>query len=116
MLTVVAPSIKNGKPSARTLHVEYIDYGFDLPTLIIEEPAPRSKKVEAYSVEEFDAAADFSGRAFTLVRADKKESYAVLVSRDPRQQHCDCAGWAYGRGKPCKHITALTQLIASKTL
>jgi hypothetical protein len=59
------------------------------------------------------------GRAFRLVKdgtagADAtSESYDVLVCRDPRGHRCDCKGFIYGRGKPCKHIAAALALIAN---
>jgi hypothetical protein len=67
-----------------------------------------------YRVVEF--ATDW-GRGFRLVKDGtpgtdaESEAYDVLVCHDPRQHRCDCKGFTYGRGKPCKHITAALAVI-----
>jgi hypothetical protein len=85
-----------------------------------------------YRVTEF--ATDW-GRGFHLTKDGTpgsdaaSESYDVLVCRDPlpdcgpaaggshREGHrCDCKGFTFGRGKPCKHITAALALLANEWL
>lgn len=68
-----------------------------------------------YTVTEFDT--DW-GRGFHLAKLTpgsdaESEAYDVLVCRDPRQSRCDCKGFTYGRGKPCKHVAAALALIAN---
>jgi hypothetical protein len=70
-----------------------------------------------YAVAEFPTT--WSGRAFRLVKHDggtdpESESYHVVVSPDPRQHRCDCKGWTFGRGRPCKHVLACVSLIENR--
>lgn len=68
-----------------------------------------SRMVSVYDVTEF--LTKWSGRAFQLVKAGGEEAYNVFVARDGRNHECDCAGFAYGRGKPCRHIEAMKAVI-----
>jgi SWIM zinc finger len=68
-----------------------------------------------YRVAEFPC--DWDGRAFRMVKAGEgsdpeSDSYDVFCSRSQVHQ-CSCKGFAYGRGKPCKHIAAGLALIAN---
>src|SRR4051794_24428386 len=62
-----------------------------------------------YGVVELPVGRGFGGRAVKLSKADG-EVYCVRVGTRPGDHSCDCAGFAYGRGKPCKHLAALTAL------
>ena len=42
-----------------------------------------------------------------LTKAGGEESYVVTVGT------CDCAGYTFGRGKPCKHIDAVGCLLGN---
>jgi hypothetical protein len=65
-----------------------------------------------YALTEFPVGAGFgAGRAVRLDKADGSESYGVFVAADGRHHQCDCAGFAYGRGKPCKHIDGVQALL-----
>ena len=72
-----------------------------------------------YRVTEF--ATDW-GRAFHFTKDGtpgtdaQSEAYDVLVCRDPRGHRCDCKGFSYGHGRPCKHITAALALIENQWL
>lgn len=75
--------------------------------LIIEKP----RVMATYAVREFPS--PWHGRAFHFEcrggQTDKEgaaEGYDVFVARNERDHRCDCKGFAYGRGKPCKHIMA----------
>lgn len=59
-----------------------------------------------YAVCELPVGRGFTGRAFKLTKADG-EIYCVRVGERPGDVSCDCAGFTFGRGKPCKHITAV---------
>ena len=70
-----------------------------------------------YAVREFKTL--WAGRAFKLdvIRGGtdpESERYDVLVARDGRGHLCDCKGFSYGRGKPCKHIAALAAVIENR--
>jgi hypothetical protein len=63
----------------------------------------------AYAVTEFGTA--WEGRAFHLVKEGRgtdpeSSAYDVFIHRGGQDHQCSCAGFAYGRGKPCKHILA----------
>jgi hypothetical protein len=66
---------------------------------------------KAYTVTEFSTTWD--GRAFTLTKADGDESYNVFVGRDWSAYQCDCAGFCYGRDKPCRHVLAMVAVLAN---
>lgn len=72
--------------------------------------------VVEYRVHEFGN--DFHGRSFKLTKLASEdtedESYAVFVG--DHETHCDCKGYAYGRGKPCKHIEAVRSLLSNHWL
>ncbi|MBA4191972.1 MAG: hypothetical protein C0467_28670 [Planctomycetaceae bacterium] len=79
--------------------------------LSIEAP----RKCAVYVVVEFQTA--WAGRAFHFEclggQSDKdslKGGYDVFIGR-PHETRCDCKGWAYGRGKPCRHIAAVRAII-----
>jgi hypothetical protein len=67
-----------------------------------------------YRVEELPAP---DGRAFRFTKADKRagdaegDDYTPFVGRVPRLDTCDCKGFVFGRGKPCKHLNAARSLI-----
>jgi predicted nucleic acid-binding Zn finger protein len=63
-----------------------------------------------YGVCELPVGKGFSGRAVKLSKADG-EVYCVRVGERAGDDHCDCKGFSYGRGKPCKHISALAALL-----
>ncbi len=67
-----------------------------------------------YAVTEFPTPWD--GRAFHLVKESEgtdaeSDSYDVFCHRGGQDHQCSCKGFAYGRGKPCKHIAAGLALI-----
>jgi SWIM zinc finger len=69
-----------------------------------------------YTVTEFPTAWD--GRAFHFEKftegSDRdSEAYDVFCSRNGQDQQCQCKGFTYGRGRPCKHIAAAQALIAN---
>jgi hypothetical protein len=69
-----------------------------------------------YTVNEFRT--DWTGRGFRLEKveggSDKEETaYNVFCSRDGSHV-CDCKGFYYGKGKPCKHINAVLALIENQ--
>lgn len=47
---------------------------------------------------------------YRLTKAGGVESYVVTVGQ------CDCAGFTYGKGEPCKHIDAVQCLLANRWL
>lgn len=64
-----------------------------------------------YLIVETDAA---GGRAFHLAKVTpgtdaESEEYSVFVGR--AGSSCSCKGFAYGRGKPCKHLLAVAALL-----
>jgi hypothetical protein len=68
----------------------------------------RSRTV--YHVREEQTA--WEGRAFRLdvIRGGtdpESEFYHVFAGVNPADRSCDCKGFTYGRGKPCKHISAI---------
>lgn len=72
-----------------------------------------------YAVAEFPT--EWAGTAAKLVKfvdtpgQDREsESYEVYVGK-PHDQ-CSCKGFAYGRGKPCRHIEALKAIVANNWL
>ncbi len=65
-----------------------------------------------YQIAEFQTPWD--GRAFHFTclggqtdRESIPEGYDVFLSHSGREFHCGCKGFAYGRGKPCKHIESV---------
>ena len=70
-----------------------------------------------YTVTEFST--PWEGRAFHLVKQSEGtdptcDSYDVFCHRAGQDNQCSCAGFAYGRGKPCKHILACQALISNR--
>jgi hypothetical protein len=67
-----------------------------------------------YRVEELPAP---DGRAFRFSKTDKAagdpegDDYTPFVGRVTRLDTCDCRGFIFGRGKPCKHVNAARALI-----
>ncbi len=65
---------------------------------------------------------DWNGRAFHLTKlaggTDREnEAYDVFVCTGPKDSHqCDCKGFAFGKGKPCKHVNAARVLVESNRL
>ncbi|WP_439625956.1 SWIM zinc finger family protein [Gemmata sp.] len=81
--------------------------------LVIERP----RAVATYAVAEFQT--PWEGRAFHLVclggQSDAgAESYDVFAARNGQDHRCDCKGFSYGRGKPCKHVLAALALLANE--
>lgn len=75
------------------------------------------RAVSTYGVREIETA--WAGRAFRLdvLRGGtdpESESYDVFAAADGRTDHCDCKGFAYGRGKPCKHLLAVRALVENR--
>jgi hypothetical protein len=67
-----------------------------------------------YRVTEFGTA--WNGRAFHLIKDGsgtdpESDSYDVYCGRNGQDHQCSCKGFAYGRGKPCKHVLAVQALI-----
>lgn len=61
----------------------------------------------------------WEGRAFRLdiVRGGtdpESESYNVFAAANPQDRQCDCKGFSYGRGRPCKHIAAVEALLENQ--
>jgi len=80
--------------------------------LSIEAP----RKCACYAVCEFPTT--WAGRAFHFEcfggqsdRDSLTEGYDVFFARNPRETRCDCKGFAFGKGKPCKHIEAVRAII-----
>lgn len=77
----------------------------------------RGQDSATYLLTEFPPDAGFGdGRAFRLDKADGSEGYNLFVAANPQDCLCDCAGFAYGRGRPCKHVTALRALLENNWL
>ncbi len=59
------------------------------------------------------------GRAFRLAKLDpaagdpEGDAYTPVVGRVPALDACDCKGFLFGRGKPCKHLLAARSLLAN---
>ncbi len=73
----------------------------------------------SYLVVEFPTSWD--GRAFHLAKTNEgsdpgSESYDVFCGRNPRDCQCSCKGFAYGQGRPCKHIAAVSALLDNEAL
>ncbi len=69
-----------------------------------------------YNVTEFGTPWD--GRAFHLVKVGavtdgEKDSYDVYCSLTGQDHQCSCTGFAYGHGKPCKHVLSVQALIGN---
>ena len=86
----------------------------------------QSKKPTVYRVTLTPT--DWAGTAVQMTKADGSESYAVYVSNDRREVHCDCPGASYAAkrradkrhgdavdkdGACCKHADALLGLLAN---
>ncbi len=76
-----------------------------------------ARAVSTYGVREIRTA--WPGRAFRLdvIRGGtdpESESYDVFAADDPRGSHCDCKGFTYGRGRPCKHLLAVRALVENR--
>jgi hypothetical protein len=69
------------------------------------------KGVKTYLVTEFPT--NWDGRAFTLAKMDGSETYRLFVAPNEQDHQCDCAGFAYGRGKACRHIEAMRVVLGS---
>lgn len=72
-----------------------------------------------YLVVEFSTPWD--GRAFHMAKTsggtDREETgYDVFCGRNGQDRQCSCKGFAYGRGKPCKHIAAVSALLDNEAL
>jgi hypothetical protein len=70
-----------------------------------------------YAVAEFPT--NWDGRAFTFSKLDpetdpESDAYDVFVGPDPRACRCDCKGFAFGRGRPCKHVEAVRALLDNR--
>ena len=72
-----------------------------------------------YLVAEFPA--DLRGRAFHLAKVAgtpgtdaETDAYAVACGPAGEPVSCECKGFAYGRGKPCKHLVAVRALIENR--
>ncbi len=73
----------------------------------------------SYLVIEFGC--DGEGRAFHMAKVDEgtdreEVTYDVFCGRNPRDHQCSCKGFAFGRGKPCKHINAIAALLENEGL
>jgi hypothetical protein len=74
-----------------------------------------------YRVTEFATGSQgWDGRAFRLVKieggSDKEsEAYDVFCAAPGGHSLCDCKGFAYGKGKDCKHIAACREVIRLTT-
>jgi hypothetical protein len=80
--------------------------------VVIEAPG----KWCEYRLTEFPTGWD--GRGFRLDKLaagtdPESENYDVFVGRNRQDVRCDCKGFTYGRGKPCKHIAAVVALIGN---
>jgi hypothetical protein len=72
-----------------------------------------SRAVTTYTVREFKT--NWLGRAFRVTKGNG-EAYNVFAANDRRYSTCDCAGFAYGRGKPCRHLEAVYALLSNRWL
>jgi hypothetical protein len=83
--------------------------------LYIDTPKSRVRTDTAcYLVDEFPC--DWRGRSFHLKAAggqsDKTaDGYDVFLCASGLEDRCDCKGFTYSRGKPCKHLNALRTLV-----
>ena len=80
--------------------------------LVIES---RGTHVE-YRLTEFSCGWD--GRAFYLTKLtegtdSESESYDCFVARNGQDKRCDCKGFIYGKGRPCKHLESIAALLAN---
>jgi len=70
-----------------------------------------------YRLNEFSTTWD--GRAFRFVKTtegtDKEsDTYEVFIARSGRGHVCDCKGFSFGKGKPCKHIESVLALLENR--
>ncbi len=107
-MEIFIPSIRKNKSAMRSVRVKLVDH--DTNKLSVMTIAER-KNTTRYTVEEIYADAGFDGRAFRLEKIESNDGYNVLICRNVRGHLCDCAGFEYGNGKPCKHIGAIGSLI-----
>ncbi|VTT97603.1 hypothetical protein : : SWIM [Gemmataceae bacterium] len=96
--------------SAPRSGVRWTPSGPGAGVLVIEKP----RVVATYAVTEFGTPWD--GRAFRLVclggQSDADATtYDVFAARNGQDHRCDCKGFSYGRGRPCKHVAAALALL-----
>jgi hypothetical protein len=88
------------------------DYSHAVGSLVIESPGHRVE----YLTSEFPCP---SGRGFLLEkcggsigdRNPHDTSYEVEIGRFPGERRCSCKGFAYGKGRPCRHLLAVASCI-----
>ena len=110
-MTEVLPATKSSKSNAVTW-VAGEKPGTGLVTILSTRAANCR-----YAVEEF--ACD-GGRGFMLFKLDAgtdatEERYACFLSTK-MPMHCECKGFAYGRGKACRHLAALLAVVENEWL
>lgn len=71
----------------------------------------------AYRFCEF--ATTWDGRAFRFAKVTagtdpESDTYSVFVARSGRGHVCDCKGFAFGRGRNCKHVEAVLALLENR--
>ncbi|WP_439627610.1 SWIM zinc finger family protein [Gemmata sp.] len=82
--------------------------------LIIEKP----RVMATYAVREFQT--PWPGRAFRFdCRGGQTDAegaadgYDVFVPHRGTEWRCDCKGFSYGKGRPCKHVEAVRAILAN---
>lgn len=72
-----------------------------------------------YLVIEFPT--HWGGRAFRMAKTSEgtdweETGYDVFCARNGQDNQCSCKGFSYGRGRPCKHIAAVSALLDNEAL
>ncbi len=78
-------------------------------TLVIDTKRART----LYGVREIQTAWEGRGFQLEVIRGGtdaESERYDVFVGHNSQDCHCDCKGFTYGRGRPCKHVLAVRAL------
>ena len=70
-----------------------------------------------YRLAEFSTA--WEGRAFKFTKTSagtdiESDSYSVFICSKGRGHICDCKGFAYGKGKNCKHLESILALMFNR--
>ena len=108
----VLPAQKSSPHNALTFHPG------DRPgagTLVVDTSRGRTRT--SYAVEPVPTGWD--GRGFRLTKraggTDPEAGvYDVFACRRGADHSCDCKGFVFGRGRPCKHLLAVLALIENR--
>jgi hypothetical protein len=108
--------VRDGKPAAVALEIDYSDDGRALPVLTIR--ADWRKRLQCWGTQDvyrIEEIPSHGGRAWLLHRseqaiaADEGDAYYGVEIESPESHRCECRGHA-ARGY-CKHVSALMYLI-----